>query len=243
MARSAPKPIPDHPLLADRPRLDRILNVMYAEIQKVTHRGTRPEHRAQISHGGGTERTLVGGESAEDVLQDALLALLSYEPARLTSTWEALAVGIAQKKAVGAVRRATKGRRARTNEDGEQETEINVVPLPTVGTDDDDAIGDLPSANDDLEDEFIRTEQQLILRDLARELLDERDRRIFYDIHYLDVPAAEIGRQLDLSGQRVGQIYKAVLQRLLLAARSHPMFRRISDYPDLPQGGRDDQLK
>lgn len=242
MARPAPKPIPDHPLLADRPRLDRILNVMYAEIQKVMHRGTRPEQRRPTYESVGTERALVGGESAEDMLQDALLALLTYEPARLTTTWEALAVGIAQKKAVGAVRRATKGRRASMTEGGEQETEINVVPLPSSNTNDDAAISDLPSADGDLEDDFIRTEQQLILGDLARELLDERDRRIFYDIHYLDVPAAEVGRQLGLSGQWVGQIYKAVLQRLLVAAWSHSMFRRLSDQPDLHKGGPDDQL-
>lgn len=243
MARPAQHPIPDHPLLDDRGRLDRILNVMYAEIQKVIHRGTQPQRREAARAGRGTERAVVGGESVDDVLQEALLALLSYEPARLTSSWEALAVGIAQKKALGAIRKATKGRRRTRTEDGEAQPEINVVSLSGTGADD-DPLGELTSGDDDLDAEFVRTEQQLILRDLARELLDDRERRIFYDVHFFDIPRAEVGRSLGgLSGQRVGQIYTAVLQRLLLAAHSNPMFRRVSDYPDRTEGGPDDQLR
>src|SRR5438552_3369485 len=141
MARPAQQPIPDHPLLTDRARLERILNVMYAQIQKVLHRGVRPLQRSSDPAGWGVERALVGGESADDVLQEALLALLSYHPLRLTTSWEALAVGIAQKKAVAAIRRATKGRRPGNSPDSEPEAEISVVPLPAVGGDDDDPLG------------------------------------------------------------------------------------------------------
>src|SRR5687768_15383545 len=91
-----------HPLVADRARLEKMTDNMSAQIQKVIYgRGRNP----------GSERALHGGESAEDVLQDALIALLEYDPGKLRTTWEALSVGIARKKAFAALRRATRGRR------------------------------------------------------------------------------------------------------------------------------------
>ncbi len=44
--------------------------------------------------------------------QEALIALLDYDPRKLRTTWEALSVGIARKKAFAALRRATRGRRS-----------------------------------------------------------------------------------------------------------------------------------
>ena len=92
-----------HPLLADRPRLNRIMSNMDITIQRTLYGHTL---------GDGQERLLHGGVSARDVLQEALLDLLRYDPARLTASWEGLSVTIARRRAVDAVRESVKGRRA-----------------------------------------------------------------------------------------------------------------------------------
>jgi DNA-directed RNA polymerase specialized sigma24 family protein len=235
MATPAPKPIPNHSLLSDRRRLDTIRDVMYAEIQKVMYRYGPRQNRSAAQAGRGTERSLHGGSSADDVLQDATLALLCYPPGRLATTWEALAVRIAQNKAVDAVRAARKGR----TRPGEDEDEIHLVSLdPNAG--DDGPLGKIPTPDDELEVEFIKTRQQKILERLARELLSERDRRIYYDVHHLGISLAEVGRHLGLTGQGVGQIYRAVSNRLLLAAHNDPEFRLLSNHTDQREQNHDD---
>lgn len=237
-ADSAPEPARDHPLLADRPRLEKITDVMYAQIQKVMH--VAPQDRGDVAAGRGVERTLVGGTSADDILQEALLGLLRYPPAKLNTSWEALGVRIAQNKAKEALRKATKGRRRGT--DGEDdEVEIDVVSLNSPIQQDEGSIGEeiahTLEAGSDPEADFIRTEQQLILVRLARELLSERDRRIFFDVHFLAISNAEVGRQLGLTGARVGQVYTAAAERVLNAAHNHRDFRRISDFTEGGENG------
>jgi RNA polymerase sigma factor (sigma-70 family) len=234
-ASGSRRPLPNHPLLRDRARLEAILDVMYIQIQKVTHpsRATVGRGDAQARH----ERALVGGESPDDVLQTATLALLSYPPSQLTTTWEALAVGIARNKARDAIRRATSGRKTSSPE-GEGTREINVVPLSTGGGGQ-DPIDSLPADIDAPEAEFIASRQQQILLRLARELLSDRDRRIFFEIHHLGINRAEVGRSLGLTGQRVGQIYRKVAEQLLDAAHDDPMFRTLSDFAG---GGPDDRI-
>src|SRR4051812_45708764 len=92
-----------HPLVVDRARLDRITDNMAAQIHRVMYGRGRDAR---------SERVLHGGESADDVLQEALIALLEFDADRLNTTWEALSVGIARKKAFAALRRATRGRRS-----------------------------------------------------------------------------------------------------------------------------------
>ena len=105
----------EHPLLTDRKRLERILDVMYAKIQKTLfprHSGQpRPRVEASQTNGtGGVERILRGtGVSADDVLGEAFLALLEFPPERLKGTWKGLAVTIAHHKAVDALRASQKG--------------------------------------------------------------------------------------------------------------------------------------
>lgn len=236
----ASAPLRDHPLLADRPRLEKISDVMYAQIQKVLH--VPPQPRSEATAGHGTERTLVGGASADDVLQEALLGLLSYPPDKLETTWEALSVTIAQNKAKGALRKATKGRVRKTDDEEEPEVEIDVISLSSSPNDDEEGtvgreLAETVAGASDPEGDFARTEQQLILLRLAREMLDERQRRIFFDVHFMGVHRAEVGRQLGLTGARVGQIYRAAAERLLNAAHNHPGFRRISD---VTKGGSDE---
>jgi DNA-directed RNA polymerase specialized sigma24 family protein len=236
MATPAPKPIPDHPLLSDRRRLDAITDVMYAQIQKVMFRYGPRQRRSAAQAGRGTERSLHGGSSADDVLQEATLALLCYPPDQLATTWEALAVRIAQNKAVDAVRAARKGR-ARSSEDDEGEIQLIVLDLDARA---EGPLGTFPTPDDELEREFIKTRQQKILERLAREVLSERDRRIYYDVHHLGISNAEAGRALGLTGQGVGQIYRAVANRLLLAAHNDPEFRLLSDHTNHGEQNHDD---
>ena len=105
-----------HPLLADRERLEEILDIMYAKIQKTLFpRNPRRRPRAETSgfiNADDRERIREGaGFSADDVLSEAFLGLLEYSPERLKGTWESLAVTIAGNKAADAFRASTKGLR------------------------------------------------------------------------------------------------------------------------------------
>lgn len=234
-ASEARRPLRDHPLLQDRARLEALLDVMYIQIQKVMH-----PFRAAVGRGDAearSEQALAGGESPDDVLQTATLALLSYPPSQLTTTWEALAVRIARNKAVDAIRRATSGRRSSSADSGDaRDREIDVVPLST-GDGGQHPIDALP-ADVDAAAEFVASRQQLILLRLARELLNDRDRQIFFEVHHLGRSRAEVGRALGLTGQRVGQIYVQAARQLLDAAHDDPAFRTLSDFA----GGADDRI-
>jgi RNA polymerase sigma factor (sigma-70 family) len=198
-----------HPLVADRVRLDRITDNMAAQIHRVIHGRGRDVT---------SERALHGGESADDVLQEALIALLEYDPARLRTTWEALSVGIARKKAFAALRRATRGRRrGASSTDGPDD--VTVVSLDPMMTDVRDN-----SATADPELVFERTQQQLVVLRLAGERLTGRERRVFFGIHFDGVTRAELADQVGLTPQGVGQLYLRVVKTLYAAARDDPAF-------------------
>jgi RNA polymerase sigma factor (sigma-70 family) len=198
-----------HPLVVDRARLDTIVDNMAAQIHRVIH-GRSRDPRA--------ERALHGGESAEDVLQDALIALLEYDPTKLRTTWEALSVGIARKKAFAALRRATRGRRSdRTHPDDPDE--ITVIAL-------DGTLGDLQDESDDRNPEvaFERTQQQLVLLRLAKERLTDREQTVFFGIHFDGTTRAALAEELGVTPQAVGQLYLRVVKSLYAAARNDPGF-------------------
>jgi RNA polymerase sigma factor (sigma-70 family) len=199
-----------HPLVVDRARLDSIVDNMAAQIHRVIYgRGRDPR----------SERTLHGGESADDVLQEALIALLEYDPGKLRTTWEALSVGIARKKAFSALRRATRGRRSdRTDPDAGDD--ITVVALD-AGT-----LPDLPDDTDDHNPEVVyeRTQQQLVLLRLARERLTGRERTVFFGIHYDGATRAALADEVGLTPQGVGQMYLRIVKSLLAAARDDRTF-------------------
>ena len=211
---------PEHPLLADRERLERILDVMYAKIQKTLFPWRRPGRRPKpetslFGDALGVELILAGtGVSADDVLGEAFVALLEYPPNRLEGEWEGLGVRIAEHKAVDAIRASQKGLRGtdhrdrlhlvlgdveRDGPDGETEPSIFEV---------------MPSDSGNPEAEYLELEAALKLRNLARELLDEKQERIFLAIHFGEYTRREVGEQLDLTSQRVGQVYKASLLTL-----------------------------
>jgi RNA polymerase sigma factor (sigma-70 family) len=202
-----------HPLVSDRARLDKITDNMCAQIHKVIYGRSRDRR---------TERTLHGGESADDVLQDALIALLEYDPGKLRTTWEALSVGIARKKAFAALRRATRGRR-RAGTDPDDPDDVTVVAF-------DGALTDLRDDSDDHDPElaFERTEQQLVLLRLAKERLSGRERKVFFDIHFDGVTRSALAREIGLTPQAVGQMYVRLVKSLYAAARDDPSFPTIT---------------
>jgi RNA polymerase sigma factor (sigma-70 family) len=198
-----------HPLVVDRARLDTIVDNMAAQIHRVIH-GRGRDLRS--------ERALHGGESADDVLQESLIALLEYDPGKLRTTWEALSVGIARKKAFAALRRATRGRRSeRTNPDDPDE--ITVIAL-------DGTLGELPDESDDHNPEvaFERTQQQLVLLRLAKEQLTDREQLVFFGIHFHGTTRAALAEEIGVTPQAVGQLYLRVLKSLYAAAREDPAF-------------------
>lgn len=218
----------EHPLLQDRERLDRILDVMYARIQKTLFPGSPRRPRTtpgQFNDADHPERTLEGNAvSADDVLSEATVSLFQYPPDRLKGTWEGLAVRIAHNKAVDALRASEKGLRGTEHRpplrlvsgdaegegpDGETEPSLFEV---------------IPSNWSDPEAEFDVLEGALVVRDLARDLLDARAREIFLAIHFEGYSRKEVGERLGLTGQRISQIYLAALRTL----EAHP------DYPFKP---------
>jgi RNA polymerase sigma factor (sigma-70 family) len=206
-----------HPLLADRPRLDRITSNMDLTIQRTLY-----------GHllGDGQERLLHGGASAMDVLQESLLALLRYDPTMLTTSWEGLSVAIARRRAIDAVRESTKGRRAADTAAGDPD-QVTVVAFDALL---DEHAGAACSGWDDPEQAFVNNEQQKVLRRLIREL-PEPSRMIVSALHFEGRSRVEIGRQVNLTPQRVGQIYAKTLLELLEKAQSDP------DFPtDTPRG-------
>jgi RNA polymerase sigma factor (sigma-70 family) len=207
-----------HPLVMDRARLDKITDNMHAQIHRVMY-GVGRDPRS--------ERTLHGGQSADDVLQEALIALLEYDVAKLRTSWEALSVGIARKKAFAALRRATRGRRA-AGAGREDPDDITVVPLDAL-------MGARLDPRDDSADPeliFERTQQQLVLLRLATEILSDRERTVFFGIHFDGLTRAELAEQVGLTPQGVGQMYVRVVKALYAAARADSSFPATSDTPE-----------
>ena len=202
-----------HPLVADRARLDKITDNMGAQIHRVVYGRSRDSR---------SERTLHGGESADDILQEALIALLEYDPGKLRTTWEALSVGIARKKAFAALRRATRGRRSE-RADPDDADEVTVVSLEEFHA-------GLPDESErhDPELAFERTQQQLVLLRLARERLSGREQRVFFGIHFDGVTRAALADEVGLTPQGVGQMYVRIVKSLYAAARDDPSFPTIA---------------
>ena len=219
MASISQKFQPDHPLLADRGRLDQILDAMYAKIQKIlfpSYPGRRPKAEVgEVNNTGALERILEGtGVSADDILSQAFLALLAYPPERLERTWEGLAVTIARNKAIDALRASKKGLRGTDHRhelrllssDAEREASEGEMQPALLKV--------LPSKRPSPEDEYLEMEYVVELRNLARDVLDERSQKIFFAIHFEEYTRGEVGEQLGLTSQRIGQIYRAALRRL-----------------------------
>lgn len=199
---------PKHPLAGNRQRLDKVADIMFRTIQKTLFKasGGRRIPRNQL---------LVGGAvTPDDVLREALADLLQYPPGGLKETWEALAVEIAHNKAVDAYRASQKGLRGTEHRDrlhlvsgdAEREGPGGEARAPLLEV--------LPGNWDGPEVECERVEKALVLRDLAREVLDERERNIVFAILFQGYSRREVGEELELTSQRVGQIFRDSMKRL-----------------------------
>ena len=220
----------EHPLLTDRDRLDKIVDIMYAKIHKTLFlESSGPRRTAK------EERILPGtGVSADDVLSEALTGLLRYRREYLEEEWEGLAVRIAYNKAVDALRASRKGLRGT-----EHRPQLHLVSGDAKregpgGTSEPPLFEVLPSDSKDPEAEYLELESALILRNLARDFLDERARAIFFAIQFRGCTRAEVGERFALTSQRVGQIYRAALRSLY----THPNYPFKLD--NRQQGGTDD---
>ena len=72
----------------------------------------------------------------------------------------------------------------------------------------------LPSDWDGPEVECERVEKGLVLLALVREVLDERARRIVFAILFQGYRRGEVGEELGLTSQRVGQIFRDAMKCL-----------------------------
>jgi len=227
MSSPVGRPIWDqHPLWVDRGRLEAINQRMWFEIQKVMfpHEPRRP-----LQNPGRTELALVGGISAEDAYSEAVHALLQYEP-KGDVNWEALAITIARRRAIAAVRKATKHR---SRPDG-SETDILSLDLEDnegnrflEGVADPDAL-----TEDDIIERVLRNDRLLAFRGVADEILPQRDRDILFRRTRGETNEA-IAQDVGLSGQRVGQIYRESLRKINARLRGDPKFRQLYE----PEGG------
>ena len=208
---------PDHPLLADRALFDEILNVVYAEIHKVLKWRNPGLRRGAGRLGGaaGSERVLEGtGVGADDILSEVFWALLEYRPERLEGRWQGLAVGIARNKTKSALRAAGKGLSGTGHRPELRLVSGDARPPGPEGESGTAIFSVLPAEWDSLEDEYFALAGVRDLRDLALEVLNDRQRQIFFDIHFGGYTRKKVGESLGLTGARVGQIYNASMRRL-----------------------------
>jgi RNA polymerase sigma factor (sigma-70 family) len=226
MTEPSARPFPEeHPLRGDGARLDDIVDLMWKEILKVLNQP--PRARPKPGRLASAELTLVGGVSARDILQEALLDLLRHQPEEDTK-WEGLGVRIAQHKAMAALTKSTKGRKRR----GQPEIEISSLDI-----EDDDGerlVEQLPDHTPSLTLEQAEDEVRLLRRQQAlhraADILNDRDRQIVLRIMRGETRVA-IGHDLKLTPQRIGQINAKALIKLRKTLAEDPLYRPPTTNP------------
>lgn len=221
MATPAKRPYPqNHPVDVDVDLRERVLDIMWFRIQK-TISPTLPARRRSAST---ADLQLAGAIRADAVLNDALDGVLHTEPANLRGTWEGLATSIAHNKAVQAVRDNVKGRKRADRE----------IDLGSIDREDENGrtLGDeLIDKLADPEAEAIALAQERIVQRLANQLLNARDRDIFFRRNYLWQTLGSIAKLHDLTEPGARHVYVECAKKVLAAARQDPEFQRLSD-PD-----------
>ena len=128
-------------------------------------------------------------------------------------TWEALAVGIAHHKAVDALRASQKGLGETEHRDRLHLVSGDAERGGPDGETQKPLLKVLPGDWDGPEVECERVEEAIVFLDLAREVLDERDRGVVFAI-LKGCSRKEVGEELELTSQRVGQIFSDAMNRL-----------------------------
>lgn len=221
MTEPSQRPFPkEHPLRGDRARLEDITDLMWWEILKVLHQA--PRARPKPGRQASPELSLVGGASAVDVLQEALIGLLRHEP-KDGVNWEGLGVRIAQNKAKEALR---KSRAYRIR--GDEVPDIEVASLD-IADDEGNGLADRladeePSLTlEEAEDEVLLLRRQQALHRAANEILTDRDRQIVFRIMRGETREA-IKEDFSLTRQRIGQIHRDALEKLRQTLGDDPLF-------------------
>ena len=227
MTSPAERPVwENHPLWRDRARLDAIRKQMWIEVQKTLSPG---KPRKPLRSPGRTELALVGGTSAEDAYNEAIYALLRYAPGGEVN-WEAVGNTLARRRAIAALRKARKHRKL---PDG---SEIGIVSLDTEDDDGEplvNKIADYEVLPDEAAAErALRAERLIAFRTVADEILPQRDRDIVFRIARGETQRA-IAEIVNLTPQRVGQIYAGSIRKINAQLRTQQKFRRLYE----PEGG------
>jgi hypothetical protein len=229
---TAPTPARRHALEDDPARLEHIVDVMWAEIHKVLRRRAPRRRRTSGSDVAGrigdsvSDELIAGSVSAADILSDSLGSLLQTPESEVTTSWEALAVGTARNNAKGALRdsqawlRGTANRPTLTVVSGDD-------PGPEAG---DNGSGAPPfemlaDPDVDLDEDFMKTSQQLELIRLARDILNGRDRTIFLGRHFGTRTRDSLAEEFDLTPPGVTHVYRMTAKRL----HDHPRFQRYAE--------------
>jgi RNA polymerase sigma factor (sigma-70 family) len=76
---------------------------------------------------------------------------------------------------------------------------------------------------------FELAQRQAVILRLARETLTDRERLIFYSGYYDTKTNREVGKQLGISGQAVGQQFRRILRDLYAAALRDPSFPPLKE--------------
>lgn len=230
MTSPAEQPVwENHPLWRDADRLDAIRRQMWIQVQKTLFPG---KPRRPLRSPGRTELTVVSGTSAEDAYNEAIHALLRYTPSGEVN-WEAVGNTFARRRAIAAVRKA---RRHRGLPDGSE------IGITSLDVEDDDGeplvnqIADVEVLPDEAAAErALRAERLVAFRTVAEEILPQRDRDIVFRIARGETRQA-IAEIVNLSPQRVGQIYGESIRMINAQLRTHAKFRRLYE----PEGGNPD---
>lgn len=219
MTTPAKRPFPTaHPVMEDEELRDRVLDIMWARIQKTISPNGRPRRRSTST----ANLHLAGGINAQEVLFAALEGVLRFDPERLEGSWEALATTIAHNKAVQAVRDNTKGRR-RANQ------EVDLASIDRENPDGSTLADELADPLADPEAEALALAQELAYRKIAERVLSDRDREIYFRIHYLAEKRSDICDDYGLTAQAMGQIYSRSARKIHEASRQDPEFLRFSE--------------
>ena len=198
---------PEHPLAGNRQRLDRVADIMFRTIEKTLYKKCAGRRLT------GEELLEGGAVTVNDILSDALADLLEYPPEQLEGEWEALATGIAHNKAVDALRASQKGLGETEHRDRLYLVAGDAERVGPSGEPQAPILSVLPGDWDGPEVECEQTEKALVFFDLVRRVLDERERKIVFAI-LKGCRRKEVGQELELTSQRVGQIFSDAMNRL-----------------------------
>jgi DNA-directed RNA polymerase specialized sigma24 family protein len=131
---------------------------------------------------------------------------------RCKGPFTAHACAVARNKAVDAVRRAELRIIGPSIDPPRRDGEGTATPAELA-----------EGASDSAEEEYLAAQRLLLIEDAIYEVLDERERAVFFGARVDRKSGAAVGRELDppISGQRVGQILARALLKIQAYLREH----------------------